>query len=161
MLNIIGTIKKIGDRVLAIESPTPIQIDESKKYKIDIAEYRSKRSLEQNSYMWALLTEIDKKINGGRADDPVKIYIQCLERAHAKSNFYLCVEDGLDMLKRQFRATREIGNVTINGINYVNVECFWGSSHMNTKEMTDLIDIVLDYASEVDIYTPYWEGLLK
>ncbi len=32
---------------------------------------------------------------------------------------------------------------------------------MNTKEMTDLIDIVLDYASEVDIYTPYWEGLLK
>ncbi|WP_050636152.1 recombination protein NinB [Candidatus Stoquefichus sp. SB1] len=123
-MKIVGAIKKIGDRVLAIESPTPIQIDESKKYKIDIAEYRSKRSLEQNSYMWALLTEIDKKINGGKANNPVEIYIQCLERAHAKSNFYLCVEDGLDMLKRQFRATREIGKETINGIDYINVECF-------------------------------------
>lgn len=161
-MKLIATIKKLGDRVLGIECLTPIDIQEDKKYKIDITEYRSKRSLEQNSYMWVLLCDIDKKINGGKPNDPNLIYIDCLKKSHVKSNFYLCVEDGLDMLKSQFRATQLIGKEVINGIEYLNVECFWGSSHMNTKEMSDLIDIVLDYASEVGIYNyDYWEDLLK
>lgn len=32
---------------------------------------------------------------------------------------------------------------------------------MDTKEMSDFIDYVLDYASQVGIYTEYWEELLK
>lgn len=41
------------------------------------------------------------------------------------------------------------------------VYLFYGSSKMDTKEMSDLIDTTLRYASELGIYTPYWEELLK
>lgn len=155
--------KVLKNNVLALKMNRPFQIDESKKYEVSIQEYRSKRSLEQNSYMWLLISEIDKKLNGGRPNEPIDVYIQCLQRANAKYDFVYILHDAVNELKKKFRAMEYIGNVEVNGVMLENWKLYYGSSTMNTKEMSSLIDCVLDYASEVGIddIDNYWKEILK
>lgn len=156
-------VKSLKNNVLALKMTRPFQIDESKKYEVNIQEYRSKRSLEQNSYMWLLISEIDKKLNGGRPNEPIDVYIQCLQRANAKYDFVYILHDAVNELKKKFRAMEYIGKVEINGVVLENWKIYYGSSTMNTKEMSSLIDCVLDYASEVGIddIDNYWKEILK
>lgn len=69
-MKVIADIKRIRDKVYAIE--TPIDIEEG-KYTLSISKYRKNRSLEQNRYMWELLTEIVKKENGGRSTEELRL----------------------------------------------------------------------------------------
>lgn len=156
-------VKSLKNNVLALKMTRPFQIDESKKYEVNIQEYRSKRSLEQNSYMWLLISEIDKKLNGGRPNEPIDVYIQCLQRANAKYDFVYVIHDAVNELKKKFRAMEYIGKVEVNGVILENWKIYYGSSSMNTKEMSNLIDCVLDYASEVGIddIDNYWKEILK
>lgn len=160
-MKFVAETELIDERTLLLKSKFPIDTKSNEKVTVSISKYRSNRSIEQNKLMWKLISEIDKKINGGRPNDPIDVYIQCLERANAKYCFLLCIDDGLEILKKEFRAIRVVGEQNINGIEMLNVQCFLGSSKMNTKEMANLIDCVLDYASELEIHTKYWEELLK
>lgn len=155
--------KALKNNVLALKMTRPFQIDESKKYEVTIKEYKSKRSLEQNSYMWLLIGEIDKKLNGGRPKEPIDVYIQCLKKANAKYDFIYIMHEAVNEFKKKFRAMEYIGEVEVNGIMLENWKVFYGSSTMNTKEMSNLIDCVLDYAYEVGIedIENYWEEILK
>lgn len=156
-------VKSLKNNVLALKMTRPFQIDESKKYEVNIQEYHSKRSLEQNSYMWLLIGEIDKKLNGGRPNEPIDVYIQCLQRANAKYDFVYVIHDAVNELKKKFRAMEYIGKVEVNGVILENWKIYYGSSTMNTKEMSNLIDCILDYASEVGIddIDNYWKEILK
>lgn len=156
-------VKSLKNNILALKMTRPFQLDESKKYEVTIQEYRSKRSLEQNSYMWLLISEIDKKLNGGRPNEPIDVYIQCLQRANAKYDFVYVIHDAVNELKKKFRAMEYIGKVEVNGVTLENWKIYYGSSTMNTKEMSNLIDCVLDYASEVGIddIDNYWKEILK
>lgn len=156
-------VKPLKNNILALKMTRPFQIDESKKYEVNIQEYRSKRSLEQNSYMWLLIGEIDKKLNGGRPNEPIDVYIHCLQRANAKYDFVYVIHDAVNELKKKFRAMEYIGKVEVNGVILENWKIYYGSSTMNTKEMSNLIDCVLDYASEVGIddIDNYWKEILK
>lgn len=155
--------KVLKNNVLALKMTRPFQIDESKKYEVNIQEYRSKRSLEQNAYMWLLISEIDKKLNGERPSEPIDVYIQCLQRANAKYDFIYILHEAVNELKKKFRAMEYIGNVEVNGVMLENWKIYYGSSTMNTKEMSNLIDCVLDYANEVgvDDIDNYWKEILK
>ena len=156
-------VKVLENNVLALKLNRPIDLDESKKYEVTMKEYKHKRSLEQNSYMWALIGEIDKKLNGGRPNEPIDVYIHCLQRANAKYDFIYLVHEAVDEMKKKFRAMEYIGKVKVNGVVLENWKIYYGSSTMNTKEMSNLIDCVLDYASEVGIedLENYWKELLK
>ena len=157
-MKIIAEIKRIRDRVYAIE--TPLDIEEG-KYTLSISKYRKNRSLEQNRYMWELLTEIVKKENGGRSTEELRLdlYTRLLEQSGAVAIY--CEIEPKDIVKFQksYRATRIIGFNELNG--KIKAIAYIGTSKMDTKEMSDFIDHVLDYASQVGIYTEYWEGLLK
>lgn len=157
-MKIISDIKKVKDGVYAIE--TPLDIEEG-RYTLSISKYRKNRSLEQNAYLWELLTEIVKKENGGRSTEELRLslYTKLLQEAGAVA--INCEILPKDILKFQssYRATRIIGfndkTQRIKAIAYI------GTSHMNTKEMSDFIDCVLDYAAQAGIYAEYWKGLLK
>lgn len=125
---------------------------------VQITKAKSKRSIEQNKYMWALLNEIDKERNGGRSCDDWAVYIEALERAGAKFERISCKAEAERMLKEQFRAVQFVRVFDDEGRN--EYKCFYGSSKMNTKEMSELIDAVLDIAAAEGINTAYWEGVL-
>ena len=158
-------IKVLKNNVLALKMNRPIDLDPNKRYEVDIKEYKSKRSLEQNRYLWKLITEIAKVENGGitNQDNITETYTNLLEKANAKFEFILCPPDAIKEFKKRFRAIRINGTVIIKTVEYTQLQVFYGSSTMNTKEMSQLIDCVLDYAYEVGVHDVdnYWQEILK
>lgn len=158
-------IKVLKNNVLALKMNRPIDLDQSKRYEVDIKEYKSKRSLEQNRYLWKLITEIAKVENGGitNQDNITETYTNLLEKANAKFEFILCSPDAIKEFKKRFRAIRINGTVIIKTVEYTQLQVFYGSSTMNTKEMSQLIDTTLDYAYEAGVndVDNYWKEILK
>ena len=138
------------------------ELDRDKVYSLEIKDIKSKRSIQQNKYMWVLLSEIDKAING-KETDVMEIYIMALEQAQAKYEYVGALEETEQELKKAFRAVKKVKPIDLNGKNGYMYKCFIGSSKMNVKEMNELIDTVLDMASMVGIDTDleYWKEVLK
>lgn len=161
----IVNIKILKNNILALKMNRPIDLNQEKRYEVDIKEYKSKRSLEQNRYLWLLITEIAKKENGGIAnqDNITETYTNLLEIANAKFDFILCSPDAIKEFKKRFRAIRINGTVVIKTVEYTQLQVFYGSSTMNTKEMSQLIDTTLDYAYEVGVndVDNYWKEILR
>ena len=124
-------------------------------YLIEIKKPSNKRSLNQNAYLWELIGQIDMKENGNRADDET-IYANILEMAGAKSEYFQCLPEAVDKLKEVFRVVK----IVENRGKTVMVQCFLGTSQMDTKEMSKVIDTTLDYAARVGIDSAYWRELL-
>ncbi len=155
-----------GNAILSLKVPRHqhkqllAEVDQNAPLAVEITKYKTKRSTEQNRYMWALLSEIDKARNGSRSNAEWDIYIEALEAAGAKYEYIACLTAAEDMLRRSFRAIKYIkpfeGGKGEMGV----YKCYYGSSKMTTAEMSNLIETILDMAAESDIDTAYWEGLL-
>lgn len=136
-------------------------LEADKLYSIEIKEAKSKRSLQQNAYLWALLSEIDRAVNGERSNDEWSIYIDALERAGAKCEYIGALPETEQLLKENFRAIKFIKKIDLNGVDGNMYKVFIGSSKMDSKEMGVLIDAVLDMAEEIGIEISYWNEVLK
>ena len=137
-------------------------LDPNKTYSIEIRERKPKRSLDQNRLMWKLISEIDLKMNGRKSDSGAwDIYLTALERANIKSEYIACLPKAEQAIKEQFRAVKLSHTMEFKGVIYNVYKCYIGSSKMDTKEFSDLIETVLDMAQEVDIPTAYWNEVLR
>ena len=139
-------------------------LDKEKVYSIKIEESKNHRTIEQNKKLWALMHDIDVAMNG-RPTDEMEIYTMCLERANAKFELVHMLPEAEPILRKSFRAIKVIDEIYVNGQVLYTYKVFYGSSTMNTKEMSLLIETALDVAQEVgveDIYDdPYWRSLLN
>lgn len=122
-----------------------IKLDKSLIYKIEITQLKSKRSLQQNAYMWKVIHDIAHKI--GMTND--EVYAQLIQMANIQYLELWVIPEALDMLKSMFRVVIE--HERKDG--KVNVSMYPGSSHFNTAEMSTFIDRLIDYAvaNDVDI----------
>ena len=161
----IVNIKVLKNNVLALKMNRPIDLDPSKRYEVDIKEYKSKKTLQQNNYFWKLTTEITRVENGGvfNRDDLDITYRNLLEMANAKFTFLLLPSDAINDFKGKFRAIKNLGTCDVKGVEFTNLQVFYGISTMNTKEMSNLIDVTLDYAHKVGVadVKNYWEEILR
>ena len=152
-----------GEGVLILKIPNIkyLQELESMKrdavYSVEIKEKKPSRSINQNKMMWEIIHQIDIARNGYRSNDEWNIYIEALERAGAKCYYIQAYAEAEEGLKSSFRAIQLLEKKGIYNVYKV----FAGSSKMDTKEMTELIDTVLDMASECGIVTDYYKELLK
>lgn len=137
------------------------ELEPEKTYSVELKEIRSKRSIEQNRLLWALLHEIDIAINGERSNDEWDIYIEALEKAGAKYDYVGALPEAENALKENFRAIKFIKKIDLNGKEGNMYKVFIGSSKMDTKEMSVLIDTVLDMAEDAGVETIYYENLLR
>lgn len=80
---------------------------EKRTYALELAEVKSKRSIEQNRYLWALIGEINKEESGGR-DGDMDIYCQLLEKANAKCEYIGALEVAEKALRDNFRAVNAL-----------------------------------------------------
>lgn len=128
-------------------------------YTLDIKQVKSKRSLNQNAYFWALVNEIDEKINGYRKNNH-DLYCQLLEMANVKFEYVQIVADALPMIKDHFRAVKIVKHKQENGNECLVCKCFYGSSNFDKEEMSRLIDVTLDYAAEVGVDTTFYKQML-
>jgi hypothetical protein len=79
------------------------------------------------------------------------VYCAVLERADALSDYVITATDMQDTLRKNFRGVKFIRMQEVNGKDCWVFKVFLGSSKMNTKEMTELIEITMQVASELNI----------
>lgn len=136
------TVKGYQSKMIAGE------LEKEHPYRMSLSELKNKRSLQQNNLMWSIIHEISIAENGDMAtsDDDWNIYISCLEQAQAKFEIVACLPQALPMLKHQFRAIKELNEFEHKGKTFKQVKVFYGSSQMNTAEMTKLLNTVIERA---------------
>lgn len=139
------------------EKGSKIQADEIEKdkiYLIELKDIKKKRTLNQNAFMWKCLELIaEKELNGRTDSDYVEnLYSKMLEKSGAKYEYIMAMTDTIPELKKVFRAIRIVEFRDYNNKKMVMLKCFYGSSKMNTKEMKNLIETILDYASNIGLY---------
>jgi regulator of RNase E activity RraB len=154
------SLNEAGNVEITFELPSygsKMQAEELQKhtYTLDIREPRNTRSLNQNALMWELLGEISMKMNGTRDDDE-NIYCQCLQMAGVKAEYLACTPAAVDTVKKYFRAVKEVETRQTDKGEMIVLKCFIGSSKMTVKEMSALIDVVMQYAEKVGINTDYY-----
>lgn len=135
------------------------QIYEEMKNKemiVNIKEFKSARTLEQNEMLWGVIRSISDKVNHShREEDMLNIYSTLLQRANIKREYIRTYKTAKNILEQSFRAVLEVPNSLKieNGKETVGFWVYYGSSKFNTKEMTELIEIALDLATEVGVET--------
>ncbi len=129
--------------------PELLKLDKDKLYLCEVKEPKSKRSIEQNKMLWQLIHTIAKETH----QDDMDVYCGCLERADALSDYVITAYDMADDLRKCFRGVRFIRKLEVNGKECIIYKVYIGSSKMDTKEMTELINITMQIASELSIDT--------
>lgn len=140
-MRIVGLIKDIVSELM--------KMDMNKYYVCDIKEPKTKRSLEQNRLLWKLIHDIAKRTN----HDDIEIYCTALERADAKSDYVITATNMEEALKKSFRGVQFIRMQEVNNKDCYVYKVYLGSSKMDTKEMTELLEIVIQMCSELGIPT--------
>lgn len=129
--------------------PQLLQMDMDKVYLCEVKEPKSKRSIQQNKMFWSLIHLIAKETY----QDDMDVYCACLERADALSDYVITAHEMEDYLRKSFRGARFIRTQEVNGKECYIYKVYLGSSKMNTKEMTELIDTALQISAELGIDT--------
>lgn len=145
MIKLSGKIKDI--------IPDLLKLDMDKLFVVEVKEPKSKRSLEQNKMLWQLIHSIAKKTH----QDDNEVYCACIERADAKSEYIITAYDMEDDLRKCFRGVQFIRKQEVNGKECNIYKVYIGSSKMNTKEMTELLDITLQMCAELGIPTELYD----
>ena len=126
-----------------------------KDITVEVKEWRAKRSLDQNALMWAILDKIAKKLNLTADEvyfDMLKDYGVCDYLAVPENSknlnaildtlkYYVIEESTLEKVKR--------------------IKVFIGSSHYDTKQMTVLIDGILQECENIGLDVSYESAELK
>ena len=114
------------------------KIKDVEKLSIKVNKYRKKRSLDANAYMWVLLSKIADVINSDKDD----VYIEMLSR-YGVFTHIIVRKEVVEKIKTEWRAVRELGEINVNGSSGIQLQCYFGSSTYDSKEMATLIDGVV------------------
>ena len=148
--NLDGTIKL----ELNISNNKDILVDGYYKLKdkdnllISIKEHRERRSLDANAYCWVLLQKLAEVLN----TDKDSLYEEMICK-YGVFTHLIVKPNAVDRVKEEWRAVRELGEVTVNGKTGIQLQCYFGSSTYDTKEMSVLIDGIVRECQELGIET--------
>lgn len=123
--------------------------------KIEITQWRERRSLNANAYAWVLIDKIAEKIKTTKIDvyrkiiKDVGVYqILPIKDVAVESFIKRWQSNGLGWICENLGACK---NQTLKG--YVNIVAYYGTSTYDTKEMARFIDEVVEQAKELGIQT--------
>ena len=121
-------------------------INKGNKLSVEIKQFRHKRSLDANAYMWLLLSKMAEVLHTTKDE----LYLQVLDR-YGVYTHVVVKPNVVDKIKQEWRTVRELGEVKVNGQTGIQLQCYFGSSTYDTKEMATLIDGVVSECKELDI----------
>jgi hypothetical protein len=119
-----------------------------KKLKITAAQYREKRSLDANAYMWVLLQKLAEVLHTTKDE----LYIDMLGK-YGVFTHIIVKPHVVARVKEEWRTVKELGEVTVGGQTGIQLQCYFGSSTYDTKEMSVLIDGVVQECKDEGIET--------
>jgi hypothetical protein len=119
-------------------------LDKDKKY--ELREYVERKTRDQNSYVWKLITEIGNVLRKSKEE----VYLEML-KDYGQSEI-------VSMLSSInpvgfFKYYEEIGTGIVNNKEFTHYKVFKGSSEFNRKEMSIFIDGVVQECHQLGIPT--------
>lgn len=119
---------------------------EGKAYSVEIKPYKEKRSLNANAYAWLLIGKIADAIRA----DKEEVYKDMLK--HYGQGDTVSVRSDIKV-KGLFKYYERLGESSLNGKDFTHYRVFRGSSEYDAKEMSILIDGIVQEAKNLDIET--------
>lgn len=129
----------MGDRISQM-------LADGKKVEISLGEIHKPRSLDANALLWSCIGDIALSLGADKWD----IYLEMLKR-YTKGIYLVVRPKAVESLKKQWRETEVIGEVEINGQKGVQCLCYRGSSHLDSKEFSVLLNGVISEMDEMDL----------
>ena len=121
------------------------------KLSVEIKNYRNKRSLDANAYMWVLISKLEEKLNVSKdiiykdAIRNIGVYEVIPVKNEAVDRFIEAwTKNGLGWVCETTKSKLE---------GYTNILAYYGSSTYNTAEMSRLIDLIVQECKQLDIET--------
>jgi len=116
--------------------------------------FRNKRSRDANSYSWVLM----QKIAEDQHTDKWSVYLEMLGRYGVFT--HIIVRPGVvDRVVSEWRTVKNLGEVTVSGQTGIQLQCYFGSSTYDTKEMSVFIEGIVGECHEMGIGTATPEEL--
>lgn len=120
---------------------------------ITIKKHRNRRSLDANAYLWVLLQKLaDVLSTPGHRMDKWDVYLVELAK-YGVFTHVVVKPEAVERVKAEWRAVKELGEVTVGHMTGIQLQCYFGSSTYNTKEMSRLLDGVVTDCRELGIET--------
>lgn len=127
------------------------EIKDIDKLSIEAKKYRPKRSLDANSYCWLLIGKLAEKLNL----KPIDVY----RKAIVEVGVYEIIPIKDEAVERYIEVWQDNGigwlcetmKSKLDG--YTNVMAWYGSSVYNSKEMSRLVDNIVEECKEYNIET--------
>lgn len=124
------------------------KLKDKDRLRIKAVQYRQKRSLNANAYLWVLLGKMADVLRADKWD----IYLKMLKR-YGKYTYIVVKPNVVDAVKKQWREVEELGPINLNGQDGVQLLCYFGSSTYDAQEMAVLIDGVVSECKDLGIET--------
>ena len=122
-------------------------------YDLEVKEHRKKRSLDANAYCWALINKLADVMR----IEPVEVYRQAIQDISGNSEVIPIKEEAVEQFKQAWSHNgigwlcRDMGKSKLQG--YRNLMVYYGSSVYNTKQMSVLIDHLIQDCKALEIET--------
>ena len=126
--------------------PLIFKLDKDTVYDVKIDKHREKRSLNANAYLWKLVTEIGNVLNKSKEE----VYLQMLID-YGQSEMVSILSE-IDV-KGYFKYYKLAGTSILNGKEFNHYKIYKGSSEYDTKEMSILLNGVVQQAKNLGIKT--------
>lgn len=126
--------------------PLIFRLDKDTVYDVKIDKHREKRSLNANAYLWKLVTEIGNILNKSKEE----VYLQMLID-YGQSEMISILSE-IDV-KGYFKYYKLAGTSILNGKEFNHYKIYKGSSEYDTKEMSILLNGVVQEAKNLGIKT--------
>jgi len=136
------------NKQLIINVPLDTEIKEDKKY--DLTEHKEKRSKNANAYLWELLGKLQDKLIIPK-EDLYKNYI----REIGAFDTLAIKNEAVETFVREWNARGlgyQVELITSNDV-VTELAIYYGSSAYNTKQMSNLIELVIEDCKEQGIET--------
>lgn len=133
-----------------------------KLYDLEVKEHRKKRSLDANAYAWVLINKLADVMR----IPPTEVYRQAIQDISGNNEILPIKEEAVEQFKQAWShhglgwICKDMGKSKLPG--YRNLMVYYGSSVYNTKQMSDLIEnLVQDCkALDIDVMTERERSLL-
>lgn len=111
--------------------------------------HREKRSLDANAYAWVLMQKIAEAIH----TDKWSVYLMMLERYSPVFTHIIVRPEAVERVKGEWRTVKVLGPIQVNGSSKIQLQCYFGSSTFDSKEMASFIDGIVSECKEMGIET--------
>lgn len=111
--------------------------------------HREKRSLDANAYAWVLMQKIAEAIH----TDKWAVYLMMLERYSPVFTHIIVRPEAVERVKDEWRTVKVLGPIQVNGSSGIQLQCYFGSSTFDSKEMASFIDGIVSECKEMGIET--------